>query len=278
MNFSFRRFCHLLKLQLVVNRKLYTLGTLAIAGILLAFLLFLSYMEGLSYNSQEFAFVIGLILGSTVFTSTIFKQFARKESRTAAVMMPVSVLERLAVAVVLVIIVFPLLYTLISLPCFRIANWVDAEWNGHVNPLFTPGHFNDLIGFIVNFFIQSCMLVGAIWFRKHAFVKTVALLAALIFGFMVLNNGLTKMAFKNVTPERWAENRIYFTYYSSSPYYRVNLSASTIMQDGVTYFEGSPNYYVSLSKPFQLSVWGLLALTPFFLWLVTGLKIREQQV
>lgn len=278
MNFSFRRFCHLLKLQLVVNRKLYILGALAIAGILLAFLLFLSYMEGLSYNSQEFAFVIGLILGSTVFTSTIFKQFARKESRTAAVMMPVSVLERLAVAVVLVIIVFPLLYTLISLPCFRIANWVDAEWNGHVNPLFTPGHFNDLIGFIVNFFIQSCMLVGAIWFRKHAFVKTVALLAALVFGFMVLSNGFTKMVFKNVTAEEWARRGASFNYYNYTPYYKVDLTAYYTMQDGGTYIESSPNHYVMAPNAVQQSIWILLVLTPFFLWFVTGLKIREQQV
>lgn len=278
MNFSFRRFCHLLKLQLVVNRKLYTLGVLAIAGILLAFLLFLSYMEGLNYNSQEFAFVMGLILGSTVFTSTIFKQFARKESRTAAVMMPVSVLERLAVAVVLTIIVFPLLYTLISLPCFRIANWVDAEWNGHVNPLFTPGHFSDIVGFIVNFFVQSCMLVGAIWFRKHAFVKTVALLAALVFGFMVLSNGMTKMAFKNVAAEEWAQRGMGFNYHSSAPYYKVNLTAYHKMQDGGIYIDGSPNFQVVAPSAVQQSVWILLVLTPFFLWLVTGLKIREQQV
>ena len=119
MQFSFRRFSHLLRLQFVTNRKIYLLGILAIAGILLCVMLYNVFMseKGFTYDQQQMYFAIGLILTSVVFVSFVFRQYGGKSQRTQSILLPVSNLEVLAVAMLQSCILFPLVFTGIFLCC-----------------------------------------------------------------------------------------------------------------------------------------------------------------
>lgn len=277
MKFSFRRFIYLLRLQLAVNRKLYLLGIASIAGILLAFMLFLSYMEGLNYNSQTFMFIIGLILSSAVFGSTIFKQFSKKEDRTMALMLPASAGERIAVALLLVIVIYPLVYMIISVPCLMIAGYLDFHWNNHVNPVFLPGNIETLYAFIANTLVQSFVLLGAIWFRKQAFVKTVVLLFVTIFMFILLSNYSGEAAIqRHRTADAFARDTLY-SYSATNPYYYIRLGKA--VKVGESQFEHvGTDYLVALPSSVQIPFLLGLGLVPLFLWGITWMKIREQQL
>lgn len=277
MKFSFNRFSYLLRLQLAVNRKLYLLGITSIAGILLGFMFFLSYVSEFGYSGQEFTFLAGLTLSSTVFTSTIFKQFAQTDERTMAMMLPASAAERLAVAVLLTIVVYPLVYLLIAVPCILLTNYVNLNWNQQFSGYYLPNNAEALYGFLLNLGVQSCVLVGAIWFRRHVFVKSVIVICLFLFILSLVNsNSARKMIERSATIEMFDKDTLY-TFNSANPFYSINLDASKKVGDGL-YDNIGPYYHVKLPASTQLPFILAWALIPFILWSVTWMKIREQQL
>src|SRR5690349_4633113 len=138
MNFSFHRFILLLKMQLAVNRRLYLLGILAIAGLLLVYMFFRAANGdfGFEFDAQEENYELTLVFLSVVFGTMIFRNLGSKNRRVQTLMMPVSALERMSVASLMVLVVFPLVYTLIYFSCNALVNLVDARLLRHPNELY----------------------------------------------------------------------------------------------------------------------------------------------
>lgn len=277
MKFSFRRFGQLFKLQLAVNRNLYLLGIASITGILLGFMLFLLYQGEYNYSGQEFTFVAGLLLSSTVFSSIIFKQFAQTDDRTMAMMLPASAGERLAVALVLCLLIFPLIYTLIWLPCNVAVNYFDLRWGGAADGLYLPGGRETLVSIMVNVLLQSFILLGAIWFRKHIFVKSVICVCVIMFAFTLLTNKSGEAMINSARTVESFERDIWYSFDNVTPYNSINLRAHKKVAEG-TYSNIGPYYHVKLPASAQLVFLLVLCLAPVTLWVITWMKIREQQL
>lgn len=276
MNFSFSRFGYLLKLQLAVNRKLYFLGIASIAGILLGFMFFLSYVSEFGYDAQEFVFATGLILSSAIFSSTIFRQFTKTDDRIMAMMLPASAGERLAVALLLTIVVYPLVFVLICIPCTLLMNYINLHWNRYESGFYLPVNVTALYAFLLNICIQSFMLLGAIWFRRHVFVKSMIAVCLLVFAVVLVNNGSARtMINKSGTMEFYQQDTLY-NFDSAVPYYSINLQAHTKVAEGM--YNIGHYYHVALRPAVQIPFLLVPALILVLLWCVTWMKIREQQL
>ncbi|AWO00960.1 hypothetical protein DLD77_04210 [Chitinophaga alhagiae] len=283
MQFSFSRFIHLCRLQLAANRKLYLLGMAALAGMLLAFMLFFLITDDeLSYNTQQTIYMIGLVLSSGVFTTTIFKQYAEKSQRTQALMLPVSALEKMVLAVLLTLVVYPLVYTVICLSCLKVMNYIDIYWLGNPNALYwlnasyTPGLL------IMYVYVQSFVLLGAIWFRKQTFVKSAVMICLIIIGIHAVHSFLGRKIIGSAQPANveavgqklGATGISNFRYDGGMPYINTLLTASAKING-----KWDTEYYmVELPRPGFAIMATVLILVPFFLWFITLLKLREQQL
>lgn len=280
MQFSFKRFCYLFKLQLAVNRKLYLLGIAALAGVLLVFMLLMMFLDkGLPYDTQMVVFLIGLLLSSGIFGAAVFKQFAEKEQRVQAIMLPASALECLLVAILFTLVIFPAVYMTVCLTCLWVINYIDVYWMGRVNAMYRmdDGH-NDVL-FILYFYLQAIVLVGAIWFRQYTFVKTAVMVCLMAIGLQAFNDylgraiiGVSQPASISEVNENLGINTRHFQYLGTTPYTSMRFSA--FMEDAE-----KPEYLHVELPPVQRAVsWGLLLLVPFFLWFIAFLKLREQQL
>lgn len=283
MQFSFSRFINLFKLQLAANRRLYLLGAAALAGMLLAFMLFFLITDReLNYGTQQAVYLIGLVLSSAVFTTTVFKQYAERTQRAQALMLPVSALEKMLLALLLTLVVYPLVYTIICLSCLKVMNYVDIHWLGNPNALYTlndhytPGYL------VIYFYLQSFVLLGAIWFRKQTFVKSAVMICLVIIGMHALSSFLGRKTIGRAQPANLeavgeklgAANIVNFRYDGGTPYINTLLSASAKVNG-----KWDTGYYmVELPQPGFAIMAAVLILVPFFLWFITLLKLREQQL
>ncbi|WP_343701090.1 hypothetical protein [Chitinophaga sp.] len=283
MQFSFSRFINLFKLQLAANRRLYLLGMAALAGMLLAFMLFFLITDReLNFKTQQAVYLVGLVLSSAVFTTTVFKQYAERSQRAQALMLPVSALEKMVLAVVLTLVVYPLVYTIICIACLKVINYLDIYWLGNPNALYmlndeyTPGLL------VIYFYLQSFVLLGAIWFRKQTFVKSAVMICLIIIGMQAFSSflgrkiiGRTQPANVEAVSQKLGATKIrHFMYDGATPYVNTLLMANTEIEGKVDW----EYYKVELPQPAFSIMLVVLIAVPFFLWFITLLKLREQQL
>lgn len=267
MQFSFARFSHLLKLQIAVNRKLYLVGMLAIAGLILLYMFFVVFTldSGLTFGLQIDFLVVALLLASSFFGSTIFKQYGAKDKRVQAILLPVSNRERLAVAILFIFLLFPIAFFLIYFLCVLLANAVDVHVVGNINKVAIIGGYERKYLFMLFFFIQSIVLLGAIWFRRQTFVKTLVMVVVLTFAIYVTNSIINNA----VLDVKDTSHRLI----NSSPF-------QSLRFHGVNQYGHNTNvyYWISLPDSQMIPFMVLLSFIPLFFFYVTALKLREQQL
>ncbi len=187
MNLSIHRIWYLFKMQWVENRKMYTFGLLAMLGILAMF--FFGGSE--SENSQAAFFMIGIFLSSSVFTSTILSRFSEKTKGMHALMLPASASEKIIVAVIYSVIIFPLVYLALVYPLMVAAHYYHSEIKGEIAPLW---NMHAEVGFDLYvkayFILQSFVLFCSIMFRRFTFVKTAVLVSVILLEVFLLNEKL----------------------------------------------------------------------------------------
>ncbi|RPE12925.1 hypothetical protein EGT74_05115 [Chitinophaga lutea] len=283
MQFSFTRFNFLFKLQLATHLRFYLLGMAALTGILMVFMLFVASNNsaGLHYNSQQVIFFIGLLLASGVYTSTIFRQFSQKAGRIQAIMLPVSAMERLAVAILFTLVLFPVLYTMICLACLWLTNLVDLYALGHVNRVFLLDDGMLRVYLFLFYFMQAMVMLGAIWFRRYTFVKTAVMVCVVILGFQGFNDVVVRKMMANARPARMeevskklGEDVRELRVDGANPFFNILASGYAVRGD-----RWEQEYYeVKLPSPLYGIMMAVLIFFPFFLWFITLLRLREQQL
>jgi hypothetical protein len=136
MTLSIKRIGYLFKMQWVENRKLYTLGLLAMVGII--GLLFFGGSE--SANAQSEYFFISLILSSSIFTSSILSRFSEKNKALSALMLPASAAEKTIVAVIYSTVIFPVVYVVLVYQVMIAAHYYHTEIKGDLAPMWELGN------------------------------------------------------------------------------------------------------------------------------------------
>jgi hypothetical protein len=159
---------------LIVSATLALLTVIGPAG--------LAYASYTTVNFYRFFFIAALFACGTIGTSLAFRDLHGRSTNTAFLLLPATALEktlaRLCVSTVLLIVYLLLLISALSLL------GESLELVGHgANEWFSP---HDRVAWLViphYLAVQSMFFLGAAWFRKLHFVKTLLTVAILATGY-----------------------------------------------------------------------------------------------
>ncbi len=180
--FSFRRLYLLLRRQILSNSRNWLIAFGGMAGMLLVISVMIAYFNPVGLVALLPLYFTGLFVGGYIFTSNVFGEMQQPQRSHQYLTLPVSSTERLVAAWILSAIVFPFLA------------WVAMEvigWMGNVimqiiadqSPFKTTVTSGSWTAIKVYMVTQSVFLLGAAYFRKHNFIKTI--LALFVFSVIV---------------------------------------------------------------------------------------------
>lgn len=178
-HFRLSRLGLLLKRDVVMQYRTYLVALGALfAALFVANLA--SILTADSWSFHEVFFPLTLLLGGTVFTAASFQELNDAPGRAFYLSLPASQLEKLASK----LIVSGPVYALVSLVLYSLFSvtvyGLSQAFFGLGHPLFDP--FDPAVWFLVRVYLvtQALFLLGSIWFRSNAFLKT--LLALFLLG------------------------------------------------------------------------------------------------
>ncbi|MGE7773836.1 hypothetical protein ACQKLP_03895 [Chitinophaga sp. NPDC101104] len=188
MQFSLKRCLHLIRLQLVMNRRLHLYTLLTVAGLMLAYMMYYVFAVpfGLQWEMQDRIAFEGAMLFMLV-SSGYYWQLGRTSARLRAFMLPVSTLERTIGAFVMILGLYLAAYLLIFLfcntLCYLIGNFLLHQGNRYAY-ILDGDRFPML--FVAGFMMVAIGLAAGLTFRKLPVVKAVCIVALI---FIVVNSG-----------------------------------------------------------------------------------------
>ncbi len=170
--FSFRRLYLLLRRQLLSNASAWLIAFGAVAGSLLVLSLLVAYFQPANLAALTGLYFTVMFIGGYIFTSNIFGELHHAQRSYQYLTLPVSTTERLFSAWIITAIVFPVIAVLSMALIVLIANLV-MNFTFDVTPfqsVFSKGSWTSVKVYMVT---QSVFLLGAAYFRKNNFLKTV---------------------------------------------------------------------------------------------------------
>ena len=260
------------------NRKRYLLSLLAIGGLLIGwycFILTMDRIDPLGVFFQYTAYFVGLYFVGCLFASTLFAELHDKTTGIAYLSLPASQLEKLLCAlffgVFLFFIAFTLLFYLVDIPMVQLGNRLIEKYprtwpgtNQFVPPLAVYNVFTGKAGayaeaeyhiFLLGYFpIQSAFLLGSVYFRRFAFIKTTV--AVLLFIFILV--GFVTKLIPHALPSGWDNDFLQWDQFEA-PFVKVREIRLPAWIEGVIVF---------------LMRWSL----PFVFWIITYFRLKEKEV
>ena len=255
-HFSPRRFLLLFKRDLIQGYKVLLITSAAVIGTLLLILL-LSSAGKTGEDFHEGLFLPLLWLGGLIFTSLCFKESHSVNQIHQWLMTPASPLEKFMEKLLL----STVFYVLALLAGFFLATCLNSLIYlmifKQTVPLFNPAQswlwFN--IGHYM--IIQSIFFLGAVWFRKYNFVKTVLSLNVVQILLAMAVGGIAALAYWGPIKEAAGGNAHFF------------------VQGGQIIFQNFHRLNPFLLTVLKFIYFGLIA--PFF-WFLSWLRMREIEV
>jgi hypothetical protein len=301
MQISLHRVWLLIRKQWAENQQLYSLGILALAGIIAAVIIVtLAIPGGFSEETQQILLVFGLAVPGSLFTLTILSQFSDKHKSISALMQPASVTEKLIVAFFYSLILFPLVYFIIVLPLIYIGHYADSVVIGHINKLMVvKAKYIYPIG-AGYFVLQTFAMFGSILFKRYVIIKSILLFLSIAFGIQVINPMVAGMMIKsresqnitaNVKMVLWDNDLrnpvdIGYEKQTFNPKIAATRSFSNLELEGDnhgynTIYKGvlyNSNMRVNVANPYEWTFTALLILSFPFLWVITWFRLKEKQL
>ena len=170
--FDLRRLLLLIKKDFYTQYKTYLIALGAIFSIL--FLINIASVA--SSNSLNFHLIfypLTLFIGGFLFTSQSFRELNNESSLIFYLSLPASNLEKfiskLIISSIGYIFVSLVVYFLFSLTTYIFGTLIF----GHAHKIFNPFHHSILTSIHLYLVTQSIFLLGAVYFRKNNFIKTI---------------------------------------------------------------------------------------------------------
>ena len=180
---QFNRLGLLLRRQVFSNGKSIGIAFGAITGMMLVITLLIAYFNPVALNNLHYLYFTALFIGGYIFSSNVYNELHQIQKSYSYLTLPVSTTERLLSGWIISGLLFPV----VSLAAIAIV----VILSGLVISLITgsiPAQdliYHNSLSLIKTYVItQTIFLLGAVYFRKNNFLKT--LLA--LFLFMVLIN------------------------------------------------------------------------------------------
>ncbi len=182
-------FLNINRLYLLTRRHIFsnTKGWLvafgAVSGALLVISLLTAYFNPQNLPGLAPTYITIMFIGGYIFTSNIFSELHDTRKATHYLTVPVSTTERLLSAWLLTAVLFPILSMLLITLIILIANLLmNLTLNFEpFQQVFYNGGFRVFSSYLIT---QSIFLLGAAYFRKNNFLKTV--LAMFVFSMVVM--------------------------------------------------------------------------------------------
>jgi hypothetical protein len=185
-HFNLRRFGLLFRKHTVEHYKSYLISLIVLVGIMTLVMGYITYSLGkLETGLQDLFFMLFLVVAGSIFTSMVFSDLGDKKKAIPFLTLPASTLEKYSVAWVYSFLIFLLVY----IPAFYLVasalNSIAQEQTSLLK-LYGPNDNLDKVIFLYAF-LHAASLVGAVYFRKAHFIKTVFILFFGFFATLVLN-------------------------------------------------------------------------------------------
>jgi hypothetical protein len=205
--FSAGRFGGYMRKHLVDNYRIYGMSI-----IVLAVLLLITLLLNLSDNFRIHPYIsrllplyfIGMFLTGLIFTSLSFRELASKPQGIDYLLFPASQLEKYLSTLLVTTVGFLLIYhfafylaylgmdtILVSSTGVHIKNDLDKAFQKEALPYF----------YYAWFISQAIMLLGAIYFQKYSFIKTIFLFAVFLLSLYFINTLFAYIFFGKVMPK-----------------------------------------------------------------------------
>ncbi|MDX1641524.1 MAG: hypothetical protein R3220_07485 [Balneolaceae bacterium] len=196
--FSMERFKLVMRRTIVLNQRTWFIGFASIAGFLLviAILPFVSNMFNVArsgFAAVREPAIFFYMVGGLVLTSMIFNEVHSPTKAFQFLTLPSTTLEKLAAAWFTTTVI----YTVITMASIVVLSIVIETIKGINTGVWSPFNiFNPFTAEILTtvllfFFYQSIYLLGAVYFQKNNFLKTLLVIIVVSLGFIFfLNIGL----------------------------------------------------------------------------------------
>jgi hypothetical protein len=178
--FNPKRFYWLIRNPILLNKSAIFFVSAAIGGILM-FISAIDTFKGPSPGFYQKFYILVLYLGGFIVTSRIFKELHHSERGPAWLLLPASALEKFGSRLALSSVIYAVATMLMLLLFCLVSEAVNSLLLDRHHPLFNPFDPMILKGTLLYFVLQSPLLVGAVYFRKHVLSKTVLTLVAYTF-------------------------------------------------------------------------------------------------
>jgi hypothetical protein len=249
-HFDVGRLLKLIHVDLVQRYR--TMLTVSAALGVLAIVHALVYQPGMVDRSSIYLGLLGIMIfgWGPIAASHSFKELNNKTQNEAYLLLPASAFEKMLARLILITAIFPVYaLVLVTLTAWLITV-VRAALFGVGGPLFVPFEAFDiqLAGlFLIH---QSLFFLGAAWFRKHQFVKTVLSLGIGSIGLIIVAGLLVRL----FLPE------------FSTGGFGINIDINP--RELFSLLEGAMSIFKFV----------IFLMLPIFCWYVAWLRIKETQV
>ena len=252
--FDLKRFWLLIKNDLLTNYRTILITAGAAIGILLFINMVAMLTNGEAVVPLAF-YLLMLFIGGFIVTSQSFNDLHHSQRSYVYLTLPASNLEKFLSKLVLTTIGYVtgtlILYFLFSV----LMSVLNALLFGYGYPLFNP--FDRVVWICIGIYIitQSIFLLGAVYYKKQAFIKTNLFLFLLQLAVSIFIVFLVKIVFWN-----------YIQGWSFSP--EDIILPSSALEDQLE------NFFMGFARLMKLIFYWLFA--PF-LWLITYFRLKETE-
>jgi hypothetical protein len=242
--FDTKRLINFLRREMTLSGNSFKVSAGSVFGVLLVISLYTGYYRPQSTTTLPKIYLFTLFLCGLVFTSKIFAELNNRQKAYAYLTLPVSTAEKLVGSWLLSSPAFTILFFIISLILYLIACLTGSSMNVYTQ-IFDLYVWKSIATFLV---AQSIFFLGAIYFRKNNFMKTLFALFLLLFFIMMIPGLYSGFMFRIV----WGQKG----------------------ESGITTVFDN-DLMESLSKVISFAFWALLG--PFML-LISYYKLKERRV
>jgi hypothetical protein len=269
--FNLNRFGLYIKKHLIDNYRLYAMSLVVLFALLLIVVV-ITYLTGDNfrhYNNLIPMYCIGIILSGMIFTSAAFSEFSTKPKGVDYLMLPASHFEKFITVFLFTTVGFLLVYHLAFYVMFLCLDQIAMLRSGQhmINDLNTDrgilriGYFYPCFIWLL---LQSIFLLGASYFEKYSFLKTIFLTIIVLFALFLLNAVFVKILFGNNLVE----------WFAHAPMFAVMVKNEL----------ASPNQFNEVKQLFLprtmqdiLGFAGKYLLIPFF-WVVAYFRLKDKEI
>lgn len=195
--FSVHRFMLLIKRYAIFNTKTLLIGLGALSGVMIFIALIQTYVSGGMFNVEALTNTgqTMIFIGGFVLTSMVFKELHAPARSQFYLTLPATTAEKLFSSWIITSVGFVVLANVILSLVLLLSNGLaHIAWStpiSYFNP-FTSGNIQIMS---VYFVTQSIFFLGAIYFRKNNFLKTILSLFVISFVINIITAGFMYIIF-----------------------------------------------------------------------------------